>query len=99
MFGVVEIMEVLLDVEGLLVSSEWRQFWVGQEFLEVAELVSLLVLDGINLILVLLSLNELLIVSFQEWEDSLDVVLLDELWEIEHHHLLVFNAVQFENVV
>mgnify|MGYP001448623030 CR=1 FL=1 len=70
-----------------------------KELFKVAELVPLLVLYSVYLVLVFLGLDILFIVSFQEWINSLDVALIKELWEVQHHHFLILNTVQFEYVV
>jgi len=69
------------------------------ELFEVAELVSLLVFDGVNLILIFLNAEVLFVISLKERINSLDVLLIKEFREIEHHHFLVFNAVNFKYVV
>jgi len=99
LFRVMEIMEGFFNMEWFLVSSEWRELWMREELFKIAELVSLFIFDNINLILIFQCLLVLFIISLQEWEDSLDVVLLQELWEVEHHHLLIFDAVNLENVI
>ena len=92
-------MEVLLNMERLLLGSEWGQLRMRHELFKIAELVSLLVFHGVDLILILFDAEVLLVISLKEWINSLDVFLFKEFWEIEHHHFLVFNAVDFEYIV
>jgi len=90
---------VLLNVERLLFGSEWRQLRMRHELFEVAELVSHLVFHGVNLILIFLNAEVLIVISLEEWINSLDVILIKEFREIEHHHFLIFNGVNFKYVV
>ena len=71
---------------------------MAQELLEVAELI-LLDLAGIDFILILLSEKVLLVVSLEEWVNSLDLWLLEHFWEIKHHHLLVWLRVQLKDLL
>jgi len=68
---------------------EWRKIWVTQELFEVTEL-TLFDFTCVNIILIFLSKKELVVVSLKEWIDSLNIMLMDELWQIKHHHFLVF---------
>ena len=68
------------------------------ELLEVAE-VPCLCLLSVDVLLVLLGLNELIVVSLKEWINSLDVIELQEFREVKHHHLLVLDTVDLENVL
>jgi hypothetical protein len=96
--GIVEIVKMLLHVECLLLLAEWGELWVRHKLFEIAEIFLFSVFD-INLVLVLLGLKILVIVSFKERINSLDIVVLQELREVQHHHLLVLNAIDLKNVV
>lgn len=68
-----------------------------QELFEVTELI-LFDFACVHIILIFLSKKVLFIVSLKEWEDSLNFVLLEHLWQIKHHHFLVLLSIQFEHL-
>ena len=79
LLGIMEVCKVRLHVVRLSLGSEWRKIWVAQELLKVAELI-FLDLTGVDLVLILLGEEILFVVSLKEWEDSLDLWLLEHLW-------------------
>ena len=95
---VVEISEMLLHMECFLVLSKRWQLRMRHELFEIAEILSLGA-SYVNIFLVLLGLKILIVVSLKEWINSLDVVVLQEFWEVKHHHLLVLNAIDLENIL
>ena len=79
LLGIMEVSKAGFHVVRLSFRGKWREIWVAQELLEVAELI-FLDLAGVYIVLILLGEEVLLVVSLKEWEDSLDLWLLQHLW-------------------
>lgn len=95
---VMEIGEILLHMESFLFWPERRQMWMWHELFEVAE-VNSLCFSHVDILLVLLGLKILSLVSLKEWVNPLNVVVLQEFWEVKHHHLLILDTVDLENII
>lgn len=98
LLSIMEVGEAGFGVIRLSLGGEWRKIWVAQELLEVAELV-LFDLACVHIVLILLSKHVLLIVSLEEWVDSINLLLLEHLWKIKHHHFLVWLGVHIKHLL
>jgi len=95
----VEVDEVLHYVVAHLLRGEGRQVGVADEVLEIAECALNSIWLGVDLLLIVSNGQEFRVVSLQEWVDALDQILVQEFGQVEHDCLLVFTAVQGEDVL